>query len=408
MKKGFFITIFILLSLSVISAQEGDILSFKFAAGDKSRILSTVNEDVYVNGQYSHTSEILNRISSEITTVDENGSGECRSIFMTSENSTNKYNGRNYNWGEEYESIFTRNTRGQYDIKDIYFMPTVRDVPVFPETPVKPGDTWTAEGHEAHDLRRSFDMQTPFKVPFAATYKYLGDETNENGDTFNIIEIKYQLYFESPVSTLTGKDRRYLPAITTGYSNQKLWWNNTRGAIDHYSEDFKISIETYSGDRFVFVGTAHAEVTDFERVNTVENLQKISETINQLGIENVDVKKGEKGLTISIENIQFKPDSYELMPSEKEKLQKIAEILKGFDNDLLITGHCAKRGTYKNQMRISEERAASVAGYLTELEVRDGNCIFTQGKGANEPVDTNDTETGRARNRRVEITIMDN
>ena len=94
--------------------------------------------------------------------------------------------------------------------------------------------------------------------------------------------------------------------------------------------------------------------------------------------------------------------------AEKEKLKKIAEILKTFDNDLLITGHCARRGTVKNQQIISEERAASVAGYLTELEVRDGNCIFTQGKGAKEPVASNDTEAGRARNRRVEITIMDN
>ena len=408
--KSIFASVLIygLLNFSAFSEENEVLLTFKFAQGDKSRILSTVNEDVYVNGNYSHTSEILNRISSEITNVDENGSGECKAIFMTSENSKNKYNGRNYNWGEEYESIFTRDIHGKYDISDIYFMPTVRDVPVFPDYAVKPGDTWTSEGHEAHDLRRTFELAKPFKVPFAATYKYLGDETNEKGTTFNVIEIKYQLYFESPVSSLAGKDRRYIPAITTGYSNQKLWWNNTNGTIDHYTEEFKISIETYSGDRFVFIGKAHAEVTEFERVNTEENLKKISDSINKMGIENVDVKESEKGLTISIENIQFKPDSYELMPSEKEKLKKIAEILKTFDNDLLITGHCARRGTVKNQQIISEERAASVAGYLTELEVRDGNCIFTQGKGAKEPVASNDTEAGRARNRRVEITIMDN
>ena len=49
----------------------------------------------------------------------------------------------------------------------------------------------------------------------------------------------------------------------------------------------------------------------------------------------------------------------------------------------------------------------SVAQYLQELKVRESNCIFTQGKGAEIPVDSNSTEKGRARNRRVEITLMD-
>ena len=95
------------------------------------------------------------------------------------------------------------------------------------------------------------------------------------------------------------------------------------------------------------------------------------------------------------------------MESEKIKLKKIAQILKQFDNDLLITGHCADRGSKKNQMKISEDRAVSVAEFLSELDVRNPNCIFTLGKGASEPVDSNLTESGRKRNRRVEITLMD-
>ena len=59
------------------------------------------------------------------------------------------------------------------------------------------------------------------------------------------------------------------------------------------------------------------------------------------------------------------------------------------------------------QQLLSEERASAVADYLSKLNVRNPNCIFTQGKGASEPIDSNLTEEGRARNRRVEITIMD-
>ena len=55
----------------------------------------------------------------------------------------------------------------------------------------------------------------------------------------------------------------------------------------------------------------------------------------------------------------------------------------------------------------AKERAEAVASYLIGLGVRDEYHIFTQGKGSKEPVASNKTEEGRAKNRRVEITIMD-
>ena len=112
-------------------------------------------------------------------------------------------------------------------------------------------------------------------------------------------------------------------------------------------------------------------------------------------------------LQISLDKIQFEPDSDILLDSEKLKLEKIAEILNQFSNDLLITGHCADRGTVKARQLLSEQRAQSVASYLEELGVRDEYHIFTQGKGSTEPVASNATEEGRIKNRRVEITIME-
>lgn len=407
--KKIFSLIFIISFFSFAFAEEAKLFQFKFKKDDKSRILSTVNEQVYLNGQLNHTSVILNRISCEVTDVAEDGSGTCSAVFMTSETATtgNGNLGGNYVWGQEYKSIFERGVTGKYSIDDIYFMPTVRDVPIFPEYPVQPGDTWQAEGHEAHDLTRTFGMTKPFKVPFNAMYEYVEDVTSEDGRVLSVIQIFYKLYFESPNVSRYNQNFQSLPHITDGYSNQLIYWDNERGCIDHYSEEFRIKIETFYGDQIVFTGTAHAEVTDFQRASTKENLEKITDTVNELGLENVDVKESEKGLTISIENIQFLPDSAELRPEEKDKLVHIAEILKNFKNDLLVTGHCAARGTIRNQQLISEERAQSVARFLTELNVRDSNCIFTQGKGASEPVASNSTELGRSRNRRVEITIMD-
>ena len=157
-----------------------------------------------------------------------------------------------------------------------------------------------------------------------------------------------------------------------------------------------------------FEGTAHAEVTDFARTADEKNVAAVMEKITDLGIDDVSVTAGEKGLTLSIENIQFRPDSDILMPSEKEKLDKIAQILNAYpDNDLLITGHTALRGTKESRQKLSEERAQSVADYLIRKKVRDKYHVFTKGMGGDVPIADNKTEVGRAKNRRVEITIMD-
>ena len=116
---------------NLIKDVEPKTFQFRFKKDDMSRILSTVNEDIYINGRFSHHADILNRISAKITKITDDGKGTAEAVFMTSENSTGRY-GRNFSWGEEYKSIFTRTKTGVYEIEDIYFMPTVRDDAIFP------------------------------------------------------------------------------------------------------------------------------------------------------------------------------------------------------------------------------------------------------------------------------------
>ncbi|MDR9858022.1 hypothetical protein [Treponema socranskii] len=177
-------------------------LSFKYKKGDSYRTLSKVHEDVFVNGKENHHAEIVTRISAKIVDVHNDGSGVCEATFMSSEDSTSSANGAHFSWGDEYKSVFTRSARGIYSMDDVYFMPVVRDCPIFPETPVKPGDTWSAEGHEAHDLRRTFALQKPFKVPFTASYRYkellkiptAGFSTLSTSGTICISKVRKSMY----------------------------------------------------------------------------------------------------------------------------------------------------------------------------------------------------------------------
>ncbi|MBQ1593522.1 MAG: OmpA family protein, partial [Treponema sp.] len=90
-----------------------------------------------------------------------------------------------------------------------------------------------------------------------------------------------------------------------------------------------------------------------------------------------------------------------------EKLKKIAQILEAYpDNDILVSGHTAT-GKGRDPQELSEARAKAVADYLIQLGVKDNYHIFTQGFGDKNPIAPNNTEEGKSKNRRVEITIMD-
>ncbi len=442
-----FLAIYIALSGAIVFAQNKPVqgstyqyntsggpvvFEFKYKEGDNSRILSTVNEDVYVNRRLDHHAVILNRISNTVTEVKPDGSGTHNSTFMTTEDSTGSLTGAKFSWGEEYNSIFDRSKKGIYSIEDKYFMPTVRDVPAFPDKPIAPGESWTAQGHEAHDLRRQFNLQTPYKVPFTATYTYLGTVNREKTDVktmsyaassaskesnnkatvkesniLHVINVKYNLYTETPRPDINAMYSDY-PVMMMGYSDELIFWDNEKGAIDHYSETFRIIMETSLGNILEFRGIAHAEITEFSRTATDENVEDIQNIVEQLGLENVTVKKSDKGLTLSIENIQFKPESSELVDSEKEKLDQIAKIIEAYpNNDILISGHTAVAAGGVDPQILSEQRAQSVADYLIQLGVKDQYHIFTQGFGDKKPIVPNNTQANRAKNRRVEITIID-
>ena len=400
MKKTVFIFTLLFLA-ATLSAQVK--FEFKQKKGNSGSYISTVEEDVYINNVPSHHAEIINRISSKMTNVASDGEAFIYATYMTTENSISKQTGRSLSWGEETTSVFSRKKNGELTISDDIYMPTVRNVPVFPDKKVKVGETWTAKGKEVQDVRKAFNMDKALIFPFEATYTYKEDQTLD-GKKLNVILVDYEFSYESTDEQLNAGQTL---TQSVGWSKQTLYWDNNKGLLDHYDEEFLIKIADLYGNLYVFTGTAHAELTEFSSLNDDSTAKQLQDTFDKLKLENISVKKGEKGLTISLDNIQFEPDSNVLLESEKLKLKKIGELLKQYSNDLLITGHCADRGTASARQKLSEERAEAVASYLIGLGVRDEYHIFTQGKGSKEPVASNNTEEGRAKNRRVEITIMD-
>lgn len=403
MKKSFFVILFLSVFLSFASAEDGVLFQFKHRKGDAVSHISTVTEDAYLNNRLNNKTEFINRTSTTVLDVEKDGSALLSTKYMTTQNTLLQRSGNYLSWGEEDSVNIHRKKTGQLYDSDNLFLPTVRSVPSFPDKKVKIGESWTGEGMEVHDCRQFFNMDEPIEIPFTANYTYTGTE-EVNGVTLHIIEVSYEFYQENSQRNIFNGSTY---AGSSGYAKQKIYWDLSKNDLDHYTEQFQIKMVDIYGNLFVYNGTSHGEVTEYKSVNDDENVKKLQKTINKYKLDNISVNRGEKGLTISLENIQFEPDSDVLLPSEKKKLEKLGKILKDFSNDLLVTGHCAERGTASARQKLSEERAKAVADFLVKENIRDELHIFTQGKGSTQPVASNATEEGRSRNRRVEITIMD-
>lgn len=406
-----FFALFFLFCFSLFPQNiQGNVFEYKHIKGARYRILSVVDEAVYFNGTLSHRAEILNRISVEVK--DEiDGKGLHKAVFQTSERfiydslGRGDISGKGFHWSREYESEFLRDRLGYITIEPKYYMPVVRNVPVFPDKPLNPAENWSAEGHEVHDFRDAFGIEEPYRIPFIANYTYIGERRWKEKD-YPAFSVNYRIASRPP-----AVHGRIYPVRIMGDFDQIVYWDHDLGQPVAYEENFRLSFEMSdaSRSRIEYRGKAHAEFIESEHMDRDKIVSEIMEEINRLHIPDVNVRIVEEGISISLEDIGFYPDSSVMLSGEQVKLDKIAEILKQYNNrDIMVSGHTALAGTAEGRMKLSEERAATVTNYLLSKNVRSADRIVIRGYGAEKPVADNNTEEGRRRNRRVEITILEN
>lgn len=123
-------------------------------------------------------------------------------------------------------------------------------------------------------------------------------------------------------------------------------------------------------------------------------------------VPDIDISDSINGILFSVD-LKFFPDSSELLPEERSRISKVAEmleeIIKKNEFTILIEGHTADLGKPVGQMNLSIERTRTVMNALIE-EGLPRNLFTYKGYGATQPVADNATEEGRKQNRRVDIT----
>lgn len=118
------------------------------------------------------------------------------------------------------------------------------------------------------------------------------------------------------------------------------------------------------------------------------------------------VRQGDDLLLNIPSGINFAYNSANIEPQFRATLDKVASVLSQYDQTYIdVYGHTDSTGTDAYNQDLSERRSISVADYLSSHGVQ-APRIATRGFGETQPVASNETEEGRAANRRVEIKIV--
>lgn len=121
----------------------------------------------------------------------------------------------------------------------------------------------------------------------------------------------------------------------------------------------------------------------------------------------VDVVRDGDNITLDMpEAITFAFNSSTLNQRAYGVLDRVADTLREYDQTLIeVAGHTDSVGSEAYNQRLSEQRAQAVANYLISRGIS-GQRLMIYGAGEMHPVASNETEAGRAENRRVELTIV--
>jgi outer membrane protein OmpA-like peptidoglycan-associated protein len=137
-------------------------------------------------------------------------------------------------------------------------------------------------------------------------------------------------------------------------------------------------------------------------------IEKNQALIEELRRRNIEAKETSRGVAVNLPSVNFEFDSADLTRDGRNKVNQIAEIIRrdAPNRRVTVEGHASRESAAQEayNQRLSERRANTVADALERNGVN-GKNVSAQGLGTRTPIATNDTESGRQQNRRVEVII---
>ena len=333
---------------------------------------------------------------------------------------------------EAIPSAFTISDDGYLSMIEDNGFPSFRSFPTFPKEKIQIGDTWQGRAERAVD---PLNKGIITRLPILIQYQYTGDGKYHDEE---IYILKAQWATRYGISYFDPQGDRDLKSATGSHKADIYVSKKTgcallvRDLVDEtfiYQDGNKINYQGFitlfteyppAVDREVVIHALNriAKNTDSENNNSHNGNGSESHggsinTGNNIfsngnnSISNITYENTSSGIKLTIENLQFKPNSSELLPGEEERLNQIATALKQAPNSMfLVEGHTASTGNLSGEKKLSVERAYAIAKELIKRGIG-SEKFLCKGSGSSKPIASNDTAEGMAKNRRVEITILE-
>ena len=295
--------------------------------------------------------------------------------------------------------------------------PPLRNFPASPAQPFKEDDIgkkWIAESTIVVCPQQG---KNPTRIPVLAEYQYSGKKKYNGNDTHYVkavFALRYHgedhlgdadmLRSEGSRTADIYLDDRNRPLFIREKIDETFFYKDAetirqRGFLLHFYD---------YGQHTVYNGGSIPATALLERSkNPVKTENSNKERIKDKGDGIFNVQETPRGILLNLKNLHFVADKAELLHGEDKKLDEIAAVLKTLTfKNLFVEGHTADVGDKSTQHGLSLRRAKTVVAELTKRGIPAGVFIYS-GAGGSKPIASNETEAGRAQNRRVEITVMD-
>jgi outer membrane protein OmpA-like peptidoglycan-associated protein len=140
-------------------------------------------------------------------------------------------------------------------------------------------------------------------------------------------------------------------------------------------------------------------------LNTTDSLNYDNDEVTPM-TKNLVLQPIEVGVVVRLKNIYFDFNKATLKPESFVELQKVVAFLNENPTvEIEIEGHTDSVGPDDRNQKLSQDRSQSVVDYMVSKGISGGR-LKAKGFGESKPIDTNDTDAGRANNRRVEFTVL--
>ncbi|QOI97373.1 MAG: OmpA family protein [Flammeovirgaceae bacterium] len=219
----------------------------------------------------------------------------------------------------------------------------------------------------------------------------LGNDTTITIEIY-LTPVAKQLVLAGTVYDL--KTSKPIPAELTIYPK-----TNKRAEMKPATPGGKYEQEIKQLGRYILVATAEGYLTATDSVEVIS--EDVTPVIKDIALQPIEV-----GLTVRLDHIYFDFDKTTLKKESYEELAKVIDFLKRNPTvEIEIAGHTDSKGSDEYNQRLSQGRTQAVVDYLVSQGIS-ARRLVAMGYGESKPVDTNETEGGRAKNRRVEFTVL--